>query len=344
MAVCLLHGHGGDQFRYIACARQPDAQISILGHVVRVPSAHFVEHVAADEKRRAPQWQDKPHPCRARQDQAPPRRVFNGETARQPVLAGIVVVENALQNSSAWPGLGKTGHHLFQLIRLGRILGIPDADNRPLTKVERIVQCPRLGGDRTVIRHLDHAHPMGQGGARYGLASDRVLGLQHQNNLKQRLGIGEPRQSFDQHVRNVFLAIKRDQHRHLGHARQGHRRQRCHLRGYTLCQLRQQPARLEACRENQGQHGDANQHRDKEGRREDQSDHEHADHRKCRCRPYGVRQCPCARTDLVRQACQRAVGQFGTVKRRDLCNDLCAVGNHGHHARCVRTQCLAQRL
>ena len=70
-----------DQFRPVAVPRQTDAEISVLGHVMGVPGAEFVEDIAAEKERGAAKRDDKAKAGEAGQDEAEPAGIFDGETA-----------------------------------------------------------------------------------------------------------------------------------------------------------------------------------------------------------------------------------------------------------------------
>jgi hypothetical protein len=74
-------GDGVDQLGAVAVPRQADAEIGILGHVMRIPGAKPVQHVAAEEQRCAAQGHDQGQPGDPGQDQPEPARIFDGEAA-----------------------------------------------------------------------------------------------------------------------------------------------------------------------------------------------------------------------------------------------------------------------
>ncbi|CUH52557.1 hypothetical protein SHM7688_02004 [Shimia marina] len=140
-------GGGGEHDGAIAVARQPYAQVRIFGDIVAVPAANSFQHVASQEHCGAAQRNGKAHLAKRRQNEAKPRGIFQRETAGHPIGVGIVKVQHALHTGDLWRGMGKGGGDLFQLIGGRGVFGIPDADDAPLAKWQRIVECPGFGGD-----------------------------------------------------------------------------------------------------------------------------------------------------------------------------------------------------
>src|SRR6056297_4102027 len=112
---------------------------------MRVPAAQLLQYVAPEIERRAAKRNGQPEPRHARQHGAEPGRVLNCETAREPVLRRVVVVENALQAGDLARNLLKTAGDLGNLIGVGRILGVENADDITLAEIERVIQRARLG-------------------------------------------------------------------------------------------------------------------------------------------------------------------------------------------------------
>ena len=82
-AVRLFPRDGVDQFGPVAVAGQADAQIGILGHVVRIPAAQRLQRGAAEEQRGAAQRDRQAQALQAGQDHAEPGGVFEREAARR---------------------------------------------------------------------------------------------------------------------------------------------------------------------------------------------------------------------------------------------------------------------
>ena len=124
--------------------RQPYTEVGILGDVMRIPSAKLLKNVAAKKQGGAPQRDNHSQPGNARQHNAPPRCVFNRETARNPVSTGVIIIEHPLNAGDIIRRLGKIFNNAVDLVDFGRILGIPYADDSPAAKIQGIVQRARL--------------------------------------------------------------------------------------------------------------------------------------------------------------------------------------------------------
>ena len=205
--------------------RKAQAQIGILGHVMRVPAAQLLDDRAAEKQRRPPQRHHKAQPRKARQDDTEPGGIVDGEAARQPVVPGVVEIELPLQAGDILGRGGKAAHDLDDLAGIGFILGIPDPDDRAAAEIEREVQCARLGPDRPV-RHPDHPHPARQPVPGKGRMGGAIVVLDHQEDVEQFLGIVDPAQPFDQTRDDVALAKERHHdrnHRQLARQRRWRR-------------------------------------------------------------------------------------------------------------------------
>ena len=208
-----------------AASGDADAKITILGDVMGVPASQFLQRRAAEEQGRAAKGHHKAQPRDAGQQQPEPGGIFDGETARQPVLARVVIVEDALKADHIGAARVEMFHHPPDLVGLGRVLGVVDADKAAATMVERIVQRPRLGA-HAARRHRDDAHPQGQLAAGKGGAGGGIVLLYRQDHVEKVRGIIERFQSLDQARCDVVLAIKRHDDRHHRQPRDGDRRQR----------------------------------------------------------------------------------------------------------------------
>src|SRR5262249_2167000 len=78
-------------------ARQTHAEVGVFRDVERVPGAHALQDVGAEMIRRAPQWNGNAQPCQTRKKEIEPRRIFQGEHARQPVVVSVIDVEACLE-------------------------------------------------------------------------------------------------------------------------------------------------------------------------------------------------------------------------------------------------------
>ncbi len=224
-AVRLFGGDGVDQFGPVAVAEEAHAQVGVLGDVVGIPAAQFLDHRAAEEQRGAAQRNGQAQALDAGQHQPEPGGIFDGEAARQPVGAGVVVIQHALQAGDFGAAAVEAVDDLADLAGFGGILGIIDADDRAAAMVERQVQGAGLGLD-PALGHRHHPHPgrqcsRGQGGAGHG-----ILGLDGQHHIKQFARVVQPRQPAHQAGRDVAFAVERHDDRHLRQARDGGRRGR----------------------------------------------------------------------------------------------------------------------
>ena len=122
-------------------------------------------------------------------------------------------------------------------------------------------------------RHLGHPDPGRQLGPGEGFAGQLVCFLEHQHNIQQRLGVGQPPEAADQMPGDLGLAEERHQDRYLGQAIAGFERHAVRAR------RRQVPMAEQMCNEGakfqRGEHqqrrgGQQAQRRDAPERRGDQ--------------------------------------------------------------------------
>ena len=272
---------GRQHFGAQPVARQPHAQVGILGHVVGIPGAHPLDRVAPQEQRGAPQRHRPAQALQGGHHHPEPAGVFGGEQPRHQVGARVVIVEAALQAGHVRAPFGKALHNLADLVGVGRILGIVDADDRAAGEIQRIVHRPRFGGDRPV-GHGDHPHPGGQAAFGQCRAGFGILRLQHDHHIEQRPRIVEPPQPLQQPRRDAGFAVKRHQDRHHRQAQgQGRgrgvgpaapvgpgpgQRQRAHRRGGQQRQHQpdqQQRQHRLRCRHHQNRHPPQHQRQDR---------------------------------------------------------------------------------
>ena len=149
-----------------------------------------MQNFAAEKQRCAAQWHHKAHPGHAGQEYSPPCGVFDGKTARHPIAAAVVVIQSALQACNIVWSLLETGNNLLNLIRLWRILGIPNPDDTAAAEVQGVVQGPRFGFQKVGFWHFNYADPIRQFGSVDGVTGNRVASLKHQNYLQKRFRIG----------------------------------------------------------------------------------------------------------------------------------------------------------
>lgn len=214
-AVRLFPGNACEQLCPVTAAGQADAQIGVFGDVMRIPAAQFLQRLAAEEQRGAAQGHHKAHARNPGQHGAKPGRVFDGETARQPVRARVVIVQNALQAGDFGAGIGEMAHHDMQLFGFGHVFGVIDPDHRSAAEVQRIVQRARLGLDRTV-RDGHNPHPARQAGPGQGIPRGVIVFLDHQQDIQQLARIVQPPEPADQSAGDVALLEQRHHDRHDG--------------------------------------------------------------------------------------------------------------------------------
>ena len=139
-------------------------------------------------------------------------------------MRGIVEVEHALQAGDRGRRAGESAATTrADLVRVGRILGVIDADDAAPAEVERIVQRARLG---LAARRRARRSTRIQGGRSAGSSAARVSVialLDHQQHVQQVARIVEPRQAAHQARGDVGLAVKRHDDRHDRQARDGRR-------------------------------------------------------------------------------------------------------------------------
>ena len=226
-AIRLFVGGGVDDLGRPAAAGQTDAQIRVLGDVPRVPGVGIVQRGAPEKAGGPAQGHQQPHPRNPRQQNPKPRRIFDGKAARQPVGAGVVEIQRALQATDPRIREMEMPGDAVQLIGVGSVLGVPDADDAAAAEVQRIVQRAGLGLDRPV-GNLDHAHPCGQFRAFQRILGDMVAGLDRQQDVGQFARIGQPRQPRDKLARDIAFLKQR-------HDDRNHRQGAIHLRRRNLC-------------------------------------------------------------------------------------------------------------
>ena len=112
----------------IAEARQPHAEIGVLGHVVGVPGADPPQHRGAEMVRRAAERQRQP-PCREpRQEHVEQAGIFGGEQAREPGVRGVVDGETGLHAGQPLVAGDEGLQREAELIGLRPVLRVVDRD------------------------------------------------------------------------------------------------------------------------------------------------------------------------------------------------------------------------
>ena len=213
--VGLFAGDGGNEFGAVAVAGQAHPQIGVFGDVVGIPPAHILERLAAEEDGGAPQRDHQPQRLQPRQHQPEPGGVFDGEAAGNPVGGGVVEIEHPLQAGHLRPGVAETVYHLPDLVGLGLVLGVVDADDRAPAEVERVVHGPRLGLQRAAGHH-DPAHVGGQAGPLQGVLGGAVLLLDDEADVEQLSRVVEALQPAHQAGSDFTFAKQRHQQRDGG--------------------------------------------------------------------------------------------------------------------------------
>ena len=196
-------------------AGDSQAQIGIFGDVMRIPTAQILQRMAAEKQRRAAQRHRQPQPFYARQEQPEPDGIFGGETACQPVVAGVVEIQHALQAHDLGVANGKPFNHFADLVGGGGIFGVIDPDDRPTTMIQRIVQGAGLGFHHPG-RNRDHPHPCGQRGARQSVSRQHVVFFDHQQHIQQFSRVVQPPQPLNQTRGDIAFAVKRHHRRNEG--------------------------------------------------------------------------------------------------------------------------------
>ena len=287
-AIGFLVRRGVDQLGPEAMPRQPDAQIGILGHVPGIPAADPFQDVAAKEQGGPAKRHHQPQPGDAGQIGAEPAGIFDGEAACEPVGARVEIVQPPLQAGDIIRSDSKAARDLVQLVGVGPVLGIPDADDIAATEVQRIVQRPWLGLHRAG-RHGHDADPMRQRDAFQRRRRDMIGGLGDQQDIGQLARIIEPRQPPDQLSRDIAFVKQRHHDRdhrqpalQLRRAFQPGRDQRPLVRILVrLAQDRGESAGLEDQARKQRQRGPGGQRAHQRHRRKDKPDQNRHD---CQCR------------------------------------------------------------
>ncbi len=177
-----------DNFGAVAMARQTDAQIGVFGHVVGIPAAQFFQRIAAEKQRGAAQRNGKAQPLQPRQEHAKPCVVFHRKTARQPVGARVVEIQQPLQTGHLRPAFMEPAHDLVNLVGVRGIFGVINPDDRATAEIQREIHRPRFGA-HSAGGHFGHAHPMRQMGAAQGFAGGVIVGLDHQTDIQQFFGV-----------------------------------------------------------------------------------------------------------------------------------------------------------
>lgn len=104
--------HAGE----ISGAGEADPEIRVLGHVVRVPGAQPLQRRPPDEHRGAAEGQRKAEPRHARQHQAEPGGVFDGEAAGDPAVRLVAESEARLHAGQLGRRAGEGLRDLAQLV------------------------------------------------------------------------------------------------------------------------------------------------------------------------------------------------------------------------------------
>ena len=175
-----------------------------------IPCAKLFHHRAPDEQGGAAKRQGETELAHAGQQQAEPGVVFDGEAAADPAVPWVVVVECALEAGDIWRGGGKGGGDAAQLVGVGRVLRVVDADNVPGGVVERVIHRARLGA-RRAVGDGDDTHPGWQRSAVQQVASLAVRLFQHQQGFQSVARVVEPFQPFEQRFSDAILPEQGDE-------------------------------------------------------------------------------------------------------------------------------------
>ena len=154
--VGLLERRRVDHRRAVAGLVQADAEIGVLGDVVRVPGAELAQPLGDEVVRRAAERDRRAVGVQARQQQLEPHRVLGREPAREQVLVGVVVVELRLDAGDVRVGLRERDDDLLELVGIGAVLGVEDDRDVAARQHQAVVARLRLGL-RLRVGHDDEA-------------------------------------------------------------------------------------------------------------------------------------------------------------------------------------------
>ena len=131
---------------------------------------------AAERRRQVPMRQRRP-------EHVEQRRVFEGEAARQPGIAGVVDDEAPLQTGGSGRRLRKSLGGAAELVGVGHVLGVVDHEAGAAGQRQGDVERPRLGARQAgrAHHHLEPSRHPDLGEGRRGLG---IVGLDHELDIE----------------------------------------------------------------------------------------------------------------------------------------------------------------
>ena len=128
MAVGLLQCRGINDGCFVAFFKKPDSQITILGHIERIPAFQFKKIGRAEMIAGAAQRNGGIDRLKAGQNNIKPQRILGRKKTSQKILLGIVVIQFCLQAFNIRGRRFESEIRLFKLFRLRNILGVVNHD------------------------------------------------------------------------------------------------------------------------------------------------------------------------------------------------------------------------
>ncbi|HYU60223.1 MAG TPA: hypothetical protein VEK39_05655 [Solirubrobacterales bacterium] len=208
----LLVGRGVDHADAVALDRCTQAEVGVLGHVVRVPSAQPAQRIHAEVIRGSAERDRKPEAVEAGKHDPEPVAVLEGEHAREEVGAAVPVAQASLHAHGLLVGVAEGGDGLAQLVGIRPVLGVVDDQELAPGQEEPDVAGPGLG---LGLRLGNHHQPYVRRRPRCLGGGDRlrVVLLEQDEDLELLLGVVDRGEVVDQVPDDVRLAIDRDQDR-----------------------------------------------------------------------------------------------------------------------------------
>ncbi len=204
----LVGGRAHDR-RAIAEAREPDAEIGVLGDVVRIPGAGCPQRRGAEMIRRAAKRQREFKRGEAGEKQVKLCGIFRGEQAGEPVVRGVVDGEAGLDTSKVFASAEEDIERATELIGLRPVFGVVDGREGATRKRQRPVKRLRLGA-RSARRRGDDLERYAEIEARQRNSSLQVVGFRGEFNVEFLGWVIEFAQCRDQALDRRSLAVERD--------------------------------------------------------------------------------------------------------------------------------------
>ena len=141
----LLIGGRIDHARSIAEARQPHAEIGILGDVIGIPAADLAQRRGMEMIGRAAERQRQPQRGQSRQEHVELPGIFRRVETREPAVGGVVDAQPRLHASQIVAAGAECLQGAAKLVRLRPVLGVIDHREGAARERQRDVECLRLG-------------------------------------------------------------------------------------------------------------------------------------------------------------------------------------------------------